>query len=106
MVRESERVFHKLHDQLLVYYIYIYIHRYTQIYNTPFVGVAVMLIQHYVPPSVDNVDCPECRLYFANILVWICGSFALAGLLSVISLIQTEIGRRRNARTHPAVVEE
>ena len=63
-----------------------------------------MLIQHFVPPNIDT--CLESKLYYENVLVWICGSFALAGLASVLSLIPTEIGHRRYPATYQTVVEQ
>ena len=51
-----------------------------------------MLIQHFVPAHVD--ECPKCRIYYENVMVWVCGTFALVGMLSAISMIPVQIGRR------------
>ena len=69
-----------------------------------FLGVAIMLIQHFIPPHID--DCPLCRKYFENVLAWICGSFAIGGLLSVISLIPSQIGRRRRELNRELIDDE
>ena len=63
-----------------------------------------MLIQHFVPPNMDT--CAVCRLYFENVLVWICGAFTLAALVSVLSLIPSEIGTRRHAITYQIIAEQ
>ena len=58
-----------------------------------------MLIEQNVPTNID--DCDDCRLYYNNILAWVCGGFSLAGLTSVIILAlycfssKTVIGERR-----------
>ena len=78
-----------------------------QRYNTfllLFLGVAIMLIQHFVPPHLD--DCPPCRLYFETVLVWVCGSFAIGGLASVISLIPSQIGRRRREQHNIELIDD
>ena len=52
-----------------------------------------MIIQHFVPKHID--ECPLCRIYYENVMVWVVGSFALLGFLLVLSLIPVQIGLRR-----------
>ena len=52
-----------------------------------------MLIEQFVPTNID--DCSDCRLYYNNILAWVCSGFSLAGLVAVVSLSNTVIGKRR-----------
>ena len=58
-----------------------------------YIGIAIMVIQHFVPAHID--ECPKCRIYYENVMVWICGSFAIVGMLSALSMIPVQIGRRR-----------
>ena len=53
-----------------------------------------MIIQHFVPAHID--DCPLCRIYYENVMVWVCGTFVLIGFLTILSLIPVQIGKRRN----------
>lgn len=56
-------------------------------------GLAVMLIQHFIPTNTDT--CILCRLYFRDIIFYACGGAAVVGVLSVCSLIPVAIGSRR-----------
>ena len=62
-------------------------------------GIAIMLIERYVPTNFD--DCDDCRLYYNNILAWVCSGFSLAALISVISLFlcQMFFGSRKVDKT-------
>ena len=64
-----------------------------------YLGIAIMLIERYVPTNFD--DCDDCRLYYNNILAWVCSGFSLAALISVISLFlcQTFFGSRKVDKT-------
>ena len=57
-------------------------------------GIAYMIIQHFVPAHID--ECPLCRIYYENVMVWVCGTFVLIGFLTILSLIPVQIGKRRN----------
>ena len=61
--------------------------------NHFFVGIAYMIIQKYVPPHIDT--CPKCRIYYENVMVWVCGSFVFIGFLTILSLIPVQVGKRR-----------
>ena len=50
-----------------------------------------MLIQQFVPKTID-VD--KLKMYYVNVMVWVCGSFAFLGLISALSMIPIKIGRR------------
>ena len=52
-----------------------------------------MIIQHFVPAHID--ECPLCRKYYEDVMVWVCGSCVLVGFLTVLTLIPVQIGRRR-----------
>ena len=52
-----------------------------------------MIIQHFVPAHID--ECPLCRIYYENVMVWVCGSFVLIGFLTILSLIPVQVGKRR-----------
>ena len=60
-------------------------------------GVAVVLIQNFVPHFTDS--CPDCRNYFQSVIVWGSGSAALLGLVAIISLMPWLIGTRRHDAT-------
>ena len=60
-------------------------------------GVAVMVIQHYVPSKHGDED--DLKEFYGNVMVWVCGSFALIGMLSALSMIPMRIGTRRNLQT-------
>ena len=64
-----------------------------------YLGIAIMLIERYVPTNFD--DCDDCRLYYNNILAWVCSGFSLAALISVISLFlcQMFFGSRKVDKT-------
>ena len=56
-------------------------------------GVAVILVQMFIPTNMDT--CIRCRMYFRDILFYVCGGAALAGLACVLSLASATVGRRR-----------
>ena len=64
-----------------------------------FPGLTIMLIEKNVPTNID--DCGDCRLYYNNILAWVCSGFSFAGLtaVTVLSLYcffsKTVVGERR-----------
>ena len=62
---------------------------------TLFLGVAVMIIQHYVPVTYVDKDEQKLKEFYGNVMVWVCGSFALIGMLSALSMIPIKIGPRR-----------
>ena len=56
-------------------------------------GLAVVLIQHFIPPTIDT--CDLCREYFRQIIMFACGGAAILGILAAISLIPVTVGTRR-----------
>ena len=60
------------------------------------VGVAVMIIQHYVPTTKGDYN--GLKAYYGNVMVWVCGSFALIGMLSALSMIPIKIGAFHKTR--------
>ena len=56
-----------------------------------------MVIQHYVPSKHGDED--DLKEFYGNVMVWVCGSFALIGMLSALSMIPMRIGTRRNLQT-------
>ena len=59
-------------------------------------GLAVMLIQKFIPTDVDT--CMTCRLYFRDVLAWVGAASALLGVLSMLSLARSRLGQRRRDR--------
>ena len=57
-----------------------------------FVGIVVMIIQHFVPTSTDD---DSALVYYGNVMVWVCGTFALIGVALALSIIPIRIGERR-----------
>eukprot|EP00095_Tigriopus_kingsejongensis_P012345 snap_masked-scaffold198_size266703-processed-gene-0.15 protein:Tk12345 transcript:snap_masked-scaffold198_size266703-processed-gene-0.15-mRNA-1 annotation:"mfs-type transporter c19orf28" len=55
-------------------------------------GVAVILIQQFIPNNVDT--CILCREYFRDILFYVCGFAALLGSLAMASLYPFTLGER------------
>ena len=51
----------------------------TNLSSSIVVGVAVMIIQHYVPTTKGGDS--GLKAYYENVMVWVCGSFALIGML-------------------------
>ena len=63
-----------------------------------------MLIQHFTPKiESSNVKSSIQQIYYRSIMVYACGSFALAVLIIISSTASIEIGRLRSqTRTvHP-----
>ena len=69
-----------------------------------FVGIAYMIIQQNVPPHMDT--CPKCRIYYENIMFFVCGGFAVAGFLVALSLIPVVIGRRRGITSQGEIMDD
>jgi hypothetical protein len=57
--------------------------------------VAVVVIQKFVP----DVDSPDYKPYFGNALSWGCGTAALLGIVSLLTLWSTVIGTRNLSST-------
>ena len=55
-------------------------------------GVAVVVIQHLIPTDLDT--CIECRLYFRDVLFYVCGGSALFGAVFMLGLTPFRIGSR------------
>ena len=51
-----------------------------------------MIIQHFVPSGKGNEE--GLKSYYGNVMVWVCGSFALVGMLSALTMIPIKIGTR------------
>ena len=62
-----------------------------------------MLIEQFVPTNID--DCSDCRLYYNNVLAWVCGSFSFAGLISILSLCTTVIGKRKIRKSNKSAIK-
>ena len=57
-------------------------------------GLAVVLIQHNIPSQDDS--CPMCKIYFRQVLFYVCGGVALIGALATMSLFKVTVGARRH----------
>ena len=56
-----------------------------------------MLIQHFTPKiESSNVTSSIQQIYYRSIMVYACGSFALAVLIIISSTASIEIGRLRS----------
>ena len=73
-------------------------------------GVAVILIQHFIPSNQDA--CIHCRDYFRDILFYVCGFSGLLGAAAMLSVIKKNLGERSRRSyeslpggTYPAVDE-
>ena len=55
-------------------------------------GVAVILIQHFIPTNMDT--CSKCRFYFKDILFYVCGGAAVLGAIFMLTLYPYKIGQR------------
>ena len=62
-----------------------------------------MLIQHFTPKiESSNVTSSIQQIYYRSIMVYACGSFALAVLIIISSTASIDIGRLRSqVRTVP-----
>ena len=67
-------------------------------------GLAVVLIQHFIPTKIDT--CVLCKLYFRDVILYACGGAAILGILGIVSLSKTTVGRRRGSERSEAIVEE
>ena len=54
-----------------------------------------MIIQHSVPVTHGDKDEEKLKEFYGNVMVWVCGSFSLIGMLSALSMIPIKIGPRR-----------
>ena len=62
-------------------------------------GLAIMLIQHFTPNEDSSKTSTHLQQkYYGNIMVWACGSFALAVLIIISSTASVQIGRLRKQR--------
>ena len=61
-----------------------------------------MIIQHFVPTNADD-DSPKA--YYKNVMVWVCGAFALIGMLSALSMVPIKIGQRRKINRKKLPIE-
>ena len=57
-------------------------------------GIVIMVIQHFVPTKTDN-SCQ--RIYYQNVMAWVCGSFAVVGVVTSLAMIPVKIGKRRKS---------
>ena len=55
-------------------------------------GLAVVLIQHLIPSSIDT--CVVCQLYFRDVIFFACGGAGIIGVLAAISLFPVTVGVR------------
>ena len=57
------------------------------------VGIALMVIQHYMPLDLDKCTT-DCSVdYFQQVLVYACGGASVLGLLASAMLYPMKIGR-------------
>ena len=66
-----------------------------------------MLIQHFTP-SVDSskIATNSQQKYYGSIMVWACGSFAIAVLIIISSTASVQIGRLRTQSADRDVTPE
>ena len=66
-------------------------------------GVAVVLIQHFIPNDIDT--CILCKNYYRDVIMWACGGASFVGILAAISLFPVTVGVRRGQETlNPTVI--
>ena len=77
----------------------IYLHRLVQMLSYLYLFLAIMLIQHFTPnEDSSNKSTHLQQKYYRNIMVWACGSFALAVLIIISSTAPVQIGSFRKQR--------
>ena len=67
-------------------------------------GLAVVLIQHLIPSSIDT--CIVCQLYFRDVIFYACGGAGIVGILGAISLFPVTVGVRTNGSRNNVIVNE
>ena len=66
-------------------------------------GLAVMVIQHYIPCLKC---CAACKWYFRDVLFFAVGGSALLGMFFMVPLVPFNVGKRWRDRRSESVVTD